>query len=85
MDKKRLDLKFRPNDVFSKPIYGELKPASGMFVKITNRKRKSGYIRPDNSDQDDIEPTIEVLGIVKQMFKFEGLIVEAQDNSHTLH
>lgn len=74
MDKKRLDLKFRPDDVFSKPIYGELKPASGMFVKISHRRRKSGCIRLKNSDQDDIRPTIEVLGIVKQMFKFEGCI-----------
>lgn len=72
MDKRRLDLKFRPDDVFSKPIYGELKPASGMFVKITHKRRKSGCIRLNNSDQNDTEPTIEVLGIVKQMFKFEG-------------
>lgn len=75
MDKKRLDLKFRPDDVFSKPIYGELKQASGMFVKITHSRRKAGCIRPYNSDQDDIEPIIEVLGIVKQMFKFEGFFL----------
>lgn len=74
MDKKRLDFKFRPDDVFSKPIYGELKPASGMFVKITYKRRKSGCVRSNISDQNDIEPKIEVLGIVKQMIKFEGCI-----------
>lgn len=72
MDKKRLDLKFRPDDVFSKPIYGDLKPVSGLLLKITHRRRKSDVPGPSSSDFDDDKATAVVLGVVKQMFKFEG-------------
>lgn len=71
MDKKRLDLKFRPDDVYSKPIYGDLKSSSGLLIKVVKRRRKSNVAGPSNSDSID-EPTIEILGIVRSMFKFEG-------------
>lgn len=71
MDKKRLDLKFRPDDVYSKPIYGDLKSSSGLLIKVVKRRRKPNVAGPSNSDSID-EPTIEILGIVRSMFKFEG-------------
>lgn len=72
-NKKRLDLKFRPDDVFSKPIYGDLKPASGLLLKVVFRRRRHDVPGPstENNDADD-EPKIQVLGVVRSMFKFDG-------------
>lgn len=73
MDKKRLDLRFRPDDVFSKPIYGDLKPASGLLLKVVYRRRRRDVPGPSTEDTQSIdEPEIEVLGAVRSMFKFEG-------------
>lgn len=73
MDKKRLDLRFRPNDVFSKPIYGDLKPASGLLLKVVYRRRRHDVPGPSTEDtQIDEEPQINVLGVVRSMFKFES-------------
>lgn len=73
MDKKRLDLRFRPDDVFSKPIYGDLKPASGLLLKVVYRRRRRDVPGPSTEDtQTDEEPQINVLGVVRSMFKFES-------------
>lgn len=117
MDKKRLDLNFRPDDVFSKPISGELKPTSGLLLKVIRRRRKVPPVPPSvrltstsmetdasveteqdpatntksstvteatnsgpteiaqaaSSSAEDEEPHVEIVGVVRQMFKFEGL------------
>lgn len=83
MDKKRLDLKFRPDDVFSKPIYGDLKSVSGLLVKITHRRRKHNITtmdRPDCEDEEKVETKSVVLGIVRQMFKFEGKTIRKHES-----
>lgn len=73
MDKKRLDLRFRPDDVFAKPIYGDLKPASGLLLKVVYRRRRHDVPGPSTEDtQIDEEPQIEVLGVVQSMFQFES-------------
>lgn len=73
MDKKRLDLRFRPDDVFSKPIYGDLKPASGLLMKVVYRRRRRDIPGPSTEQEDENdEPKIEIMGIVRSMFKFEG-------------
>lgn len=73
MDKKRLDLRFRPDDVFAKPVYGDLKPASGLLIKVVFRRRRHDVPGPSTEEQTDAdEPKIEVLGVVRSMFKFEG-------------
>lgn len=73
MDKKRLDLKFRPDDVFTKPIYGDLKPASGLLIKVVYRRRRHDIPGPSHEEDDtNDEPKIHVLGVVRSMFKFEG-------------
>lgn len=75
MDKKRLDLRFRPSDVFSKPIYGDLKPASGLLLKVVYRRRRRDVPGPSTEDTQCVdEPEIEVLGAIRSMFKFEGKI-----------
>lgn len=73
MDKKRLDLKFRPDDVFSKPIYGDLKPSSGFLIKVIRRRRKRHVPGPSSTEYIG-EPTVEMVGAVRSMFKFEGLL-----------
>lgn len=74
MDKKRLDLRFRPDDVFSKPIYGDLKPASGLLLKVVYRRRRRDVPGPSTEDTEiDEEPQINVLGVVRSMFKFESM------------
>ncbi|XP_055315965.1 general transcription factor 3C polypeptide 5 [Sitodiplosis mosellana] len=74
MDKKRLDLKFRPDDVFAKPIYGDLKPASGLLLKVVYRRRRHDIPGPSTEEDDsNDEPKIAVLGVVRSMFKFDGL------------
>lgn len=73
MDKKRLDLRFRPDDVFSKPIYGDLKPASGLLMKVVFRRRRRDIPGPSTEqDDENDEPKIEIMGIVRSMIKFEG-------------
>lgn len=75
MDKKRLDLKFRPDDVFAKPIWGDLKPASGLLIKVVCRRRRHDVPGPSTEEQTDTDgPNIEILGVVRSMFKFEGNI-----------
>lgn len=73
MDKKRLDLRYRPDNVFSKPIYGDLKPASGLLLKVVHRRRRRDVPGPSTEqDDENEEPTIEVMGVVRSMFKFDG-------------
>lgn len=74
MDKKRLDLRFRPDDVFSKPIYGDLKPASGLLLKVVFRRRRRDVPGPSTELDAEFneEPQINVLGVVRSMFKFES-------------
>lgn len=74
MDKKRLDLRFRPDDVFSKPIYGDLKPASGLLLKVVYRRRRHDVPGPSTEEPEiDEEPQVEVVGVVRNMFKFESM------------
>lgn len=72
MDKKRLDLKFRPDDVFSKPIYGDLKSSSGILMKVVRRRRKRDAAGPSTTEHDE-DLKIEMLGSIKSMFKFDGM------------
>lgn len=74
MDKKRLDLRFRPDEVFSKPIYGDLKPASGLLLKIVYRRRRHDVPGPSTEEDDaNDEPKIYIVGVVRSMFKFDGI------------
>lgn len=69
VDKKRLDLKFRPENIFSKPIFGDLHQTTGILMKVKRKRRKNAP-----KDQEDVqEPQIEVLGTVKQIIKFDGI------------
>lgn len=84
MDKKRLDLKFRPDDVFAKPIYGDLKPASGLLIKVVYRRRRHDIPGPSTEEDDtNDEPKIHVLGVVRSMFKFEGKKTTCLSDLHT--
>lgn len=77
MDKKRLDLKFRPDDVFAKPCYGDLKPASGLLLKVVYRRRRRDIPGPSTEEEEtNDEPKIDVIGVVRSMFKFEGKFPE---------
>ncbi|XP_031623492.1 general transcription factor 3C polypeptide 5-like [Contarinia nasturtii] len=74
MDKKRLDLTFRPDDVFAKPIYGDLKPASGLLLKVVYRRRRRDIPGPSTEEEEtNDEPKIDVIGVIRSMFKFDGL------------
>lgn len=73
MDKKRLDLKFRPDDVFAKPTYGDLKPASGLLLKVSYRRRRRDIPGPSTEEAEQSEePKLQIMGVVRSMFKFDG-------------
>lgn len=63
-EKKRLDLKFRPNNVFSKPIFGDMRPTTGLLVKVKRRRRKGEQFG---------ETETEILGTIKSIIKFDGI------------
>lgn len=66
-NKKRLGMSFQPENPFIKKIYGDVKPAAGVLLKIKIKKTKS-----DNEVKREIIST-SVIGSVSQITKFESL------------
>lgn len=61
-------LNFRPDNIFSKPIFGDVKPTTGLLLKVRRRKKKSN--KPNAPAE---EPQVEIVGSVKSIVKFEGI------------
>lgn len=63
MEKKRLELKFRPDDVYAKGTFGDKSLTTGILLKVKVRKYKDGR-RTENVD---------VLGNIASKYKFDCL------------
>ncbi|KAK3088746.1 hypothetical protein FSP39_023218 [Pinctada imbricata] len=62
---KRLPLQWRPDDIFSKPAYGERNLTTNLLLKVKVRRRKS--------TKEICQCSTEVLGTVGITYKFKGL------------
>lgn len=72
-----MDLRFHPDNVFCKPLNGDIHSASGMLVKIKRRRYLQKPTINENmeavSSDTYSEPEVSVLGVVKQFVKFDGI------------
>lgn len=84
-EKKRLDLRFRPNDIYSKPACGVNRKTAGLVLRVRRRKRQPSCGLPatcvsqgDNDTEaaqnDGYEYKVDVLGTVTTAIKFEGIV-----------
>ncbi|KAF2904878.1 hypothetical protein ILUMI_01295 [Ignelater luminosus] len=73
---RRLELRFRPDDIFSKPCWGDKEFNPGVLVKITVRKPKVEVSVPSSSKNNDVDPDhsttyhYQVMGVTAMTFRF---------------
>lgn len=63
-----MDLRFQPENIFCKPVYGDLCSTSGVLVKIRVRRRKGAA---SNANDNATRTDVIVLGAVNSIVKFE--------------
>ncbi|KAK4879873.1 hypothetical protein RN001_008019 [Aquatica leii] len=71
---RRLELKFRPDDIFCKPTWGDKDYSCRILVKInmrTPRKQKASVSKSDEQDQPTFK--YELIGLIPMTFKFTRL------------
>ena len=86
---RRLELRFRPDDVFSKPTCGERQPDTSFLIRVKRRKLRPGVVPSEDKPAEKCD--VEVEGIVSDCYKFNNLcdfqylpmVYNSQDNSHT--
>ncbi|XP_070183438.1 general transcription factor 3C polypeptide 5-like, partial [Littorina saxatilis] len=82
--KIRLPLRFRPDDLYSKPTYGTCNKTAGLVIRVRRRKKKpqgdaqesvspsGSHGDADSSQEDDgYEYKVDILGTVSSSIKFE--------------
>lgn len=74
MDKRRLDLRFRPDNIFCKPLYGDVHDTTGILLKVKRRRPKRNSTNDMFNKTEEPEPEIIVLGTIKSIIKFESRI-----------
>jgi general transcription factor 3C polypeptide 5 (transcription factor C subunit 1) len=65
----RMELKFRPSDVYCKPTFGERTDLNGLLVKVKRKKNKTS----ENSEKIEQPWKVEVIGYVETVYKFEAM------------
>ncbi|XP_058824246.1 general transcription factor 3C polypeptide 5 [Topomyia yanbarensis] len=65
-EKRRLELRFRPESCYAKPAFGDRHATSGLVLKIKTRRRRS---QPSEVQVRSIE----IAGRVSLMYKFESM------------
>lgn len=77
MEKKRLDLKLHPDNVFSKPLYGDISPSTGMLIKVRRRRYFQKPVitegRVTETGETSTEPEISIEGLIKSVVRFDGI------------
>jgi len=66
---RRMELRFRPEDVFCKPTCGEKHSGSSFLVKVKRKKLKPGK----DTSKPAIKHTVEVEGAVTDCYRFNNL------------
>lgn len=71
--KKFLELRFRPEDDYSHPIFGDYTVTSNLLLKVT-RKKKSATQQPQQPQQEGKESFhTEMVGRVVASYQFKGM------------
>ena len=86
---RRLELRFRPQDVFSKPTCGERQADTSFLIKVKRKKLKAG-VTP-TADKPLTKCDVSVEGIVTDCYKFNNMcdfqylpmVYDRETNSHT--
>lgn len=63
-----MDLRFQPENIFCKPVYGDLCSTSGILVKVKVRRRKGAA---SNTNDSATKTEVIVLGAVNSIVMFE--------------
>jgi general transcription factor 3C polypeptide 5 (transcription factor C subunit 1) len=67
---RRLELRFRPDDVYCKPACGDRSRTNGVLVKVKISKRKKKTLPEE--DETPIVRSLEVVGRAQTSFRFKG-------------
>ena len=86
---RRLELRFRPDDVFCKPTCGEKQTDSSFLIRVKKKKLKPG--REPSEDRPAVKTEVKVEGIVTDNYKFNNLcdfqylpmVYNAEQSAHT--
>jgi len=86
---RRLELRFRPDDVFCKPTCGEKQTDTSFLIRVKRKKLKPG-LEP-SEDRPTERTEVKVEGIVTDNYKFNNLcdfqylpmVYNAEQNTHT--
>ncbi|XP_053676472.1 general transcription factor 3C polypeptide 5 [Anopheles nili] len=65
-DKRRLELRFRPDCIYAKPAFGDGAPSTGLLLKVIVRRKKS-------QPNDATVRLVQIMGCVKRLYKFDSL------------
>uniref|UniRef100_A0A182Q8M7 Transcription factor IIIC subunit 5 HTH domain-containing protein n=1 Tax=Anopheles farauti TaxID=69004 RepID=A0A182Q8M7_9DIPT len=65
-EKRRLELRFRPDCMYSKPAYGDGRATTGLALKVTVQRRKS-------QPQHRTVSAVQIIGCVRRCYTFESL------------
>ena len=86
---RRLELRFRPDDVFCKPTCGERNSDSSFLIKVKRRRLKPGVKSTEQKPAEKCD--VKVVGLVSDCFKFNNLcdfqylpmVYNQEDKSHS--
>ena len=86
---RRLELRFRPEDVFNKPTCGEKHADTSLLIKVKRKKLKPG--RKPSEEKPAEKCAVSVEGLVTDCYKFNNLcdfqylpmVFNPGENSHT--
>ena len=74
-----LELRFRPEDRYCRSAVARLCPVTNLVLRVRRRKRKNGVGEREGEgrereEEEEEECSVEVLGVVKNSFEFEGVL-----------
>ncbi|XP_050414774.1 general transcription factor 3C polypeptide 5 [Patella vulgata] len=71
---KRLELKWRPDDNYCKPAYGNRISKDCLVMKVRRRRRKRVGGGEEGIDDEDVQYKVEVLGMTDIFYEFKNLV-----------
>ncbi|XP_076066865.1 general transcription factor IIIC subunit l(2)37Cd [Oratosquilla oratoria] len=77
-DNRRMELRFRPNDVYCKPTCGERHNSTALLIKVVRRRKKKKLTSP-NPKAEEEEPKPEeslhttLMGVVHTTYRFNNM------------
>ena len=70
----RLELNWRPHEIYSKPAYGDNTNVTRLLLKVKRiKKQPANPVSSGNHDQDgEYEYNGDVMGIIQTSYRFQG-------------